>query len=56
MNDTKQDTDEKRFNETLKRMLETPPKPHVSDKKSEHIRPGVQKRKRVDSSHKRLVD
>lgn len=28
MNDKRDNGDEKAFNETLKRMLETPPKPH----------------------------
>ena len=28
-------TDEKRFNEALKRMLKTPPKPHVKDSETE---------------------
>ncbi|WP_292034962.1 hypothetical protein [Mesorhizobium sp.] len=28
MEDPKNEADEKRFNETLKRMLKTPPKPH----------------------------
>ncbi|MER8995931.1 hypothetical protein [Mesorhizobium sp. M0678] len=29
------ESDEKRFNETLKRMLKTPPKPHESTKQPE---------------------
>ncbi|MBZ9960833.1 hypothetical protein [Mesorhizobium sp. BR1-1-14] len=36
MTNPEKETDEKRFNETLKRMLKTPPKPHgvaKSDKK-----------------------
>ncbi|MGN6467986.1 MAG: hypothetical protein ACTHLC_00210 [Rhizobiaceae bacterium] len=31
MTGTDKKTDDKKFNETLKRMLETPPKPHVKD-------------------------
>lgn len=35
MSDTDKKTDDQKFNETLKRMLETPPKPHDSGKKAE---------------------
>lgn len=31
MANPEKETDEKSFNETLKRMLKTPPKPHASD-------------------------
>jgi hypothetical protein len=32
MNQPQQDSDERKFNETLKRMLQTPPQPHESAK------------------------
>ncbi|WP_179295137.1 hypothetical protein [Mesorhizobium sp. WSM3868] len=38
------DSDEKRFNETLKRMLKTPPKPH--DKKDIPRKVGAQEAKK----------
>ena len=31
MSDTDKKDDDKKFNETLKRMLKTPPKPHVKE-------------------------
>ena len=31
MSDTDKKDDDKKFNETLKRMLKTPPKPHVNE-------------------------
>lgn len=35
MSDTDKKDDDKKFNETLKRMLKTPPKPH--DKKDDNV-------------------
>jgi hypothetical protein len=41
----KPDTDEKRFNETLKRMLKTPPKPHEGAKRKDSLTESTQKQK-----------
>ena len=41
MSDTDKKTDDQKFNDTLKRMLKTPPKPKVSDeenKKSNNLK------------------
>ncbi|WP_292576892.1 hypothetical protein [Mesorhizobium sp.] len=45
------ETDEKRFNETLKRMLKTPPKPHKEQPDS----PPKPKRKHSDISEEKTV-
>ena len=48
-------TNEKRFNDTLQRMLKTPPKPHKPDSKADH--PDAPNRREehspVDGSQKR---
>ena len=40
--------DKTKFNETLKRMLKTPPKPHVSNKKGESPKKAGDKRKKPE--------
>jgi hypothetical protein len=35
MSDSDKKTDDQKFNDTLKRMLETPPKPHVKESLTE---------------------
>jgi hypothetical protein len=46
----KPDDDETKFNETLKRMLDTKPTPH---KKDTGPKPGASRRLRAESSHER---